>query len=292
MPKPTNHLATASSANADQIAYWNSDAGKRWVRLQQRTDALFAEISSAAIEHAGVASGQRILDVGCGCGATVLALASRVRPDGRVVGVDVSKVMLDVAAERVRMQDLTNVQLLLADASAYPLDPAAFDLAFSRFGVMFFADPAGAFANVKRSLGPGGKLVFVCWRKMSENPWFLVPWLAAKPHLPPQPPPDPEAPGPFAFADPDRIRRILAAAGFSGIEILRHDAALELGGPGQLTQAADFAVQIGPVSRALVGADTGTREAVAAAVLETLRAHERPEGIHLGAGVWFVSARV
>jgi SAM-dependent methyltransferase len=286
-----SNASPSPSLNADQIAYWNSDAGVRWTALQQRIDALFAPLTEAALDYAGPNIGEHVLDVGCGCGATVLELAARVGPAGKILGIDVSKVMLDLAAERVRSRQFNNVTLLLADASTHPFEQGVSDLAFSRFGVMFFDNPEKAFANIRRSLKPGGRLAFVCWRTMSENPWFVVPFAAAKPHLPPQKPQEPEAPGPFAFADPDRVRRILGTAGFSDVELIRHDTTMRLAGPNEVELAADFASQIGPVSRALADGEPSARAAAKAAILQELGKHEGPEGILLSASTWLVSAR-
>jgi SAM-dependent methyltransferase len=275
----------------DQAAYWNEEAGPRWVALQERLDALFAALTVSAIDFAAPRAGDRVLDIGCGCGATVLELSRRVGPKGKVLGVDISAVMLEVARQRVAAQGLANTTLLRADASTHPFEPAIGDLAFSRFGVMFFDDSVRAFAAIRRALRPGGRLAFITWRRLSDNPWFLVPYLAAKPLLPAQPPADPEAPGPFRFADPDVLRRILSEAGFSAIDVMPHDSMMQLAGPGELARALDFAVQIGPVSRALATADAGARAAAAAAIRAELAKHESANGIALAAGTWLVSAR-
>jgi len=199
--------------------------------------------------------------------------------------------MLDLATQRVRAERLSNATLHLADASTYPFEKAEFDLAFSRFGVMFFDDPVSAFANIRRSLRSGGRLAFLAWRALSENPWFSVPLAAALRHVPPSDAHDPDAPGPLSFADPNRVPRILDAAGFSAIEIQPRGAMMQLGGPKQLAQAADLASQLGPVSRALARGDQAAQAAAKAEILKTLGEHEGPEGVVLPAGVWFVSAR-
>jgi SAM-dependent methyltransferase len=291
MPQSERNDGSPAGPNAEQIAYWNGEAGTRWAAQQPRIDALLAEVTRAALEHARPRLDDHVIDVGCGCGATVLELSPMVGPGGAVVGIDISKAMLEVAAERVRAQQLTNVQLLLADASGHAFEPAATDLVFSRFGVMFFDHPAGAFSNIRQWLRPGGRLAFACWRQFSDNPCFLVPFEAAKPFMPPQPRPEPDAPGPFAFADADRVRRILDEAGFSAIELTRHDPMTRLGGPDELESAGEFAARVGPAGRALAEAEPAARAAAHAAILEALRQHVRPNGICLQGSVWLVSAR-
>ncbi len=232
-----------------------------------------------------------MLDIGCGCGATVLELSRRIGPRGQVVGVDVSKVMLDVARERVGREGIGNASLILADAATHSFETSHFDLAFSRFGVMFFEDSVRAFSHLRRSMRPGARLAFATWRRLSDNPWFLLPYLAVKPLAPPQPPADPEAPGPFRFADTDVLNRVLAAAGFAEIEIVRYDADLRLGGPGEIEQAVDLATHMGPASRLMAAGGPALRAAAEAAVRAELAKHDGPQGIALGAGFWFVSAR-
>ncbi len=291
VPHSEPAVGAAGHAGADQVAYWNGDAGMRWAAQQPRIDAAFAQLTQTVLDHAAPRPGDVVVDIGCGCGATVLGLAARVGPGGSVTGIDLSRPMLDVAAERVRSRQLTNVRLVLADASTHPFGEQTSDLAFSRFGVMFFVDPVKAFANIRRALRPEGRLAFVCWRSFAENPCFRVPFEAAAPFLPPQPPSDPEAPGPFALADADRVRRILATAGFSNIDIVRHEGTTSLADPGELEAAAEFAGRIGPVGRALGEAAPETRAAAQAAIRHALEAYQQPEGIVLTASVWLVSAR-
>ena len=155
---------------------------------------------------------------------------------------------------------------------------------------MFFDDPVAAFANVRRALTSGGRLVFACWQRLSENPWFLVPIIAAKAHLPDQPPPDPDAPGPFAFANPERVRRILASAGFGVVQIEPHQTAMRLGGPGDLERATDGAIEIGPVRRLLAGAGPDVEARVRASIRNALAVHMQPDGITLAGSVWLVAA--
>jgi SAM-dependent methyltransferase len=260
--------------------------GPKWVRLQAQLDAMFTPLTEAAMAFAAPSAGERAVDIGCGCGGTVLELAARVGPGGSVLGVDVSEPMLDVA--RRRAAALGQVRLELADASTHAFAPEA-DLLFSRFGVMFFDDPPAAFANLRRALRPGGRLALAVWRPLTENPWMLVPLQAVLPLLPPQPPADPEAPGPFALADSDRLRRILAAAGFSAIELTPHDTVLRV--PGDVAEAAGFIIQMGPASRALAEADEATMAAAQAAIREALVAHRDGDGVALTGAIWLVGAR-
>ena len=279
-----------AAVNADQVAYWNGENGDKWARLQERLDGLFRPISDAIITAAAPRHGDHVLDVGCGCGDTVLALGRAVGSLGSVTGVDISAPMLSVAGRRIAAANLTQAAVLEADAAAEPFAPGAFDLVFSRFGVMFFDAPVEAFINIHRALKPGGRLVFACWRPFSGNPWFSVPYKAAAPHLPEQEKPDPEAPGPFAFAAPERVTRILGLAGFSEIRVEPFDAALTLGPAGAVEDAMRFITQVGPVSRAMGTGSEAQRQAAERAVVEALRAAESPDGIRLGGQCWFVSA--
>ena len=163
MEAPTGH-----DQNADQIAYWNGPAGQRWTDRQQRQDVLLAPVADILIDRARAKAGERIIDVGCGCGATTIALAQKVGPAGHVLGVDISAPML-ARARQVAPKGLP-VDFVLADATVYPFEPASFDLLVSRFGVMFFAEPALSFANMRKALRPSGRLAFACWREPRENP--------------------------------------------------------------------------------------------------------------------------
>ncbi|MCK1571592.1 class I SAM-dependent methyltransferase, partial [Bradyrhizobium sp. 174] len=196
--------------NADQVADWNGQSGERWVAHQARLDARLAVFGQAAIEAAAPATGDRVLDVGCGAGASSLALAARVGAGGQVLGVDISEPLIR-RARALAAQD-TPALFRVADASSAELPEGAFDILFSRFGVMFFDDPTGAFAHMRRALRPGGRVAFVCWRGATENDWMRLPMGAIKGIVPPTAPPDPEAPGPFSFGDRGRVGRILTAA--------------------------------------------------------------------------------
>ncbi len=208
MDAPTGH-----DLNADQIAYWNGPGGQHWTDRQQTQDVLLAPISDILIDRAGPNVGERVIDVGCGCGATTIALAQKVGPTGHVFGIDISAPML-VRARQVAPAGLP-VDFVLADATVYPFDPASADLLVSRFGVMFFAEPALSFANMRKALPASGRLTFACWREPRDNPWLMAPLQAAYKHVPKLPQLGPEDPGPFSFAVEQRVHRILGEAGFS-----------------------------------------------------------------------------
>src|SRR5271165_255900 len=193
--------------NEAEVTYWNSTAGRHWVERQESQDTLLAPILAAALERARLRPGEHVVDIGCGTGASSIALAQQVGPSGQVLGVDVSAPMLARAAER--LPPAAPIKFARADATTYNFEPAVFDLLFSRFGVMFFAEPARAFANLRAALKPGGRLTFACWRKFDENGWLQVPLRAAQAHVPPLPRPGPEDPGPFSFADEARVQGIL-----------------------------------------------------------------------------------
>ncbi|HVI33413.1 class I SAM-dependent methyltransferase [Phenylobacterium sp.] len=276
----------SEAPNAAQVAYWNDAAGQTWAEMQEALDRQLAPLGRAAMAALGPKPGERLLDIGCGAGQTTLELAAAVAPGGEVVGFDISRPLLEVARARPAA---AGVSFLEGDAQTHPFEPASFDGAFSRFGVMFFADPPAAFANIRRALKPGGRLAFVCWRPPAENPIMTAPMAAAAQHLPaPAPPADPHAPGPFAFADPERVRGILAAAGFEAVTISPHDEAV---GGGDLRTAVGLSLRIGPLGM-MLRENPDKRDAVVAAVREALTAYDGPEGVKLPSATWIVSATV
>jgi len=281
-----------TDANTEQKTYWNEQAGPIWVAQQEQLDRQIGPHGERAIARLAPAGGERVLDLGCGCGATALELALRVAPGGRVLGLDLSEPMLARARERAAAAGLANLDFRVADVQSAPLDAGAFDAAFSRFGVMFFADPATAFRNVHGALRPGGRLVFACWRSVKENPWVLVPMAAAAPLLTLPPPPPPGAPGPFAFGDAARVRSILEAAGFGAIAIEPADLAMTPGG-GDLDDAAETILNVGPLASALREANAGDalRDQVRSAVRKAFELHLRGGRVELGSAIWLVEAR-
>ena len=233
--------------NSEQIAEWNGALGQRWAALQQEINRVVVPFGDAALKVAAPQPGERVIDIGCGCGDTSIEIARIVGEAGAVVGIDVSQPMLEVARSRGALANCAHLAFRHGDASEAEL-PANIDLLFSRFGVMFFSQPSQAFSHLRKSLRPGGRCVFVCWRTPRDNAWAMTPLSAARAALGVTPAPaDPNAPGPFAFADEERVRAILSGAGFGAIDVQRFDAALSLGATPR--SAAEAATQIGPVSR-------------------------------------------
>jgi SAM-dependent methyltransferase len=274
--------------NADQIAYWNGPAGRRWVDRQDDLEALLRPITRTAIERAAVEPGARIVDIGCGCGAMTIEFGKRVGSAGRVLGIDISAPMLARAAER--LPPGLPVEFIEADATTYAFPRAGFDLLFSRFGVMFFAEPARSFTNLRTALRPGGRLVFACFRKPQENPWMTLPMQAAYEHVPPLPAAGPDDPGPFAFAGAERVRGILDEAGFRSIGLEPVDLEIDIAGGRGLDAAVAAALEVGPTSRVLQDQAPEIRSAVAASVRRVLAPHQRGASVPLAAAIWLVTA--
>ncbi|WP_321944641.1 class I SAM-dependent methyltransferase [Burkholderia cenocepacia] len=279
--------------NADQVGDWNGQSGERWVVNQARLDAMAAVFGEAAIEAVAPVTGERVLDVGCGAGASTLALAARVGARGQVMGVDISEPLIGRARALARPD--TPALFQVSDASSAELPEGAFDILFSRFGVMFFDDPTGAFAHMRRALRPGGRVAFVCWRGAAENDWMRVPMGAIRGILPPSAPPDPEAPGPFSFGDRARVARILTAAGFTDVAIAPFDASVPLGAGETRDAAIDDAVkmtlEVGPLSRALADQSDDVRARASAAVRAAFAGLPGERSVMIGGAAWIVMAR-
>ena len=275
--------------NADQIAYWNGPGGQRWANRQQSQDVLLAPVADLLIDRARPAAGERIVDVGCGSGAISIALAQKVGPSGHVMGIDISAPML-TRARQVAPAGLP-VEFVLADATVYPFAPDSFDLLVSRFGVMFFAEPARSFANLRRGLKPSGRLAFACWREPRQNPFFMTPLQAVYKHVPKLPQQGPEDPGPFSFASEARVHRILGEAGFSRVAMEPCDLALDLAVGGGLDVAVQSALEVGPSARALAEQPPEVVAAAARSIREAFVPHVRGQTVALDASIWIVTAR-
>ncbi len=262
-------------ANTEQREYWNTGAGEAWVRQQDRMDVQLAPLGDAVMTALHVERGERVLDIGCGAGTTTAALARR---GARATGADISELLVARARERY-----PECEFVVADVEAHAFD--RFDAAFSRFGVMFFGDPVAAFANLARA---AARIAFVCWRAMDDNPLFTAPLAAASAVGIPMPEPaDPYAPGPFAFADRERVARILSDAGWRDIAIDPHDVMI---GGHPLPDAVELALEIGPLGR-LLREHPASRDRAIDAVRDVLGRHVTDGRVMMTSATWIVTAR-
>ncbi len=278
-------------ANTRMRVYWNEQAGPIWAEQHELLDAQLEPVSEAVLRRADLRAGERVLDIGCGCGATTLGAADRVGPEGRVLGVDLSGPMLERARARAEAVGLgTRIETLQADAQVYSFTPGAWDVALSRFGVMFFDDPEAAFGNIGRALRPGGRLVFACWQERARNPWIDAAARGALRHLEAPPPPEPGAPGPFSLADAIHTRSLLERAGFGEVGVDAFEEPIRMA---DLETASQLWVKVGPVAGMVLEQRPGPAllEKVREAVREELAQFDTREGLVAPAAAWLVSAR-
>ena len=273
--------------NADQIEYWDGPAGELWVAEQDRFDRINIQFGNHIVSGLDAEPGERVLDVGCGNGALCLAIAPVVAPGGTVHGLDISGPMLAAAARRASQAGLDNVTFERGDAQVHPLPDAAFDAAVSRFGVMFFDDPGVAFANLARTLRPGGRIVFTCWQEVARNEWLMVPAGAALAFVPMPDLGAPGQPGPFSLSDPERIRAVLTA--FNDITVEEVIAPMRLGDT--TDDVVEFLQRTDMAQTLMKDVDDDTASAAWAAVSEALGPYASPDGVTLNGAAWLVQAR-
>ncbi len=281
-------MTPAQTFNEYQRERWNGADGEYWRTNQDRMDRTLDPVNGPLFEFAAPRPGSTVIDVGCGCGTTTIRLADVVGPSGKVIGIDISEPMIELAKERSR--ELANLSFLLGDAAGLSLDGTGAELMISRFGVMFFGDPAAAFANIRRALAPGGRLRFACWRPIQENPWLQVPLHAVYEHVPRLPKPEPEEPGPFAFADTERVQRILTAAGFRGVSLTPLDVPMDVAAGGNLDDAVFQSAAMGPTKRALADQPDAIRAAALESIRRALSPYASTSGVTLPGAVWLVAA--
>ncbi len=270
-----------------QRAYWNSPVGDKWVNNQSTLDAMFVPLTADLIELAGIKTGENILDVGCGGGTTTRLLANKVGAKGRVLGVDISKPLL--AAAKAQAND-AHVDFFEGDAGSASVPMEAADLIISRFGIMFFADAAQAFAHMRKILKPTGRLCFVCWGPLENNPWFKMPLDVIAATLGPLDPIQPRAPGPLAFAQADYIAEFLAAAGFANITV--ETRILQLNCNEYPAKVAEFLMEFGPGARILATKeiDPQTRQKLVDELAIQVEAFKVEGGVRVPACLHYVRA--
>jgi SAM-dependent methyltransferase len=250
-------------ANAAERQNWNAVAGPKWIRLEALLEAQHAAIGALLLDEANVRAGERVLEVGCGTGTLLGKLAAEVGGGGMVAGVDISTTMLALARARAP----AGVRVFEADAQTDALG-GPYDVLVSRFGVMFFDDPVAALANLRAALRPGGRLCFVCWAALALNPHWRESLAVVARHVGAPEPRDASAPGPFAFADPDRVRALLAAAGFGAVSLRTEQPVL---GSVCAADAVEIAMRMGP-GGALIGEQAPDADTLAAIRAELLAA--------------------
>ncbi|HJU20496.1 MAG TPA: class I SAM-dependent methyltransferase [Stellaceae bacterium] len=276
--------------NAAQRDHWNTVAGPRWVGFGGAIESRVSAVNDLLLARAAPKLGENVLEIGCGTGATTVPLAEAVGETGHVLGIDIAEPMLAAARRRVSESGVRNVSLVLADAQAHSFEPGRFDLIVSRFGVMFFADPTAAFANLCGAARPGGRLCFACWAPLAENPHWLVPYDIVRRRLGPPAPTDPRAPGPLAFSDPDYVAGFLAAAGFADIEIRRETPAIIAESPEAETE---LALIMGPSGRLIEEKkpDPAAREALKREIGAAFASRAKEGALRLPMTVFLVTAR-
>ncbi|HEX2466290.1 MAG TPA: class I SAM-dependent methyltransferase [Thermoanaerobaculia bacterium] len=287
MPEPT---PSASAGNQEQIRHWNEVAGPQWVERQDILDRMIGSFGAKALDGARFAAGESVLDVGCGTGQTTVEIARRVAPGGRVVGLDVSRPMLEAARRRPTPAGAVAIDFREGDAQVAPIERAAYDVVFSRFGVMFFADPVAAFRNLHGALRSSGRLAVLCWQGLARNPWVAGPVQALAAVLPMPAPPPPGAPGPFSMGDPDRVKEILGGAGFRDVALAEIEDDLAIG-DGRVEPTVEFLLKIGPCATLLKDAPPQTVEKARSTLRAFFDGTARDGKVTQHGATWLVTAR-
>jgi len=281
---------TDTVANTAMQHYWNEVAGPRWVARAGIQEARNLEVARILQRAAAPQPGERVLDIGCGTGATTIPFAAAVAPGGTVTGVDISEPMLAQCRQNIAKAGAGNIDVLLADAQTRGFAPSAYDLLISRFGVMFFADPLAAFSNLFKGLKMGGRLCMAVWSTLEDNVHWKIPFDIAVKHLGPPAPSQPNAPGPMAFSDPDYFGGILAKAGFSEIRIDKRQFHIA----GQNAQAeAEHSSGAGPAWRLMEEkhASDAQRQAIVAETATAFAAYRTADGMRLPGNILLAQAK-
>ena len=274
--------------NAEQIAFWNGAGGERWVARRAELDAMLAPVQAALLERAAIQPGERVLDIGCGCGATLIAAAEQAGPGGTVLGLDVSAAMLTCAHELAPAD--APVSFVQGDAMVHHFKAASADLVLSRLGVMYFADPVRAILNIRNALRSEGRVAFACWGELRDNPWALEPLQAAYDHVPKLPGLQPHAPDDFAFGSAEWVEKVLTDAGLRRIRLERCDVGLDLAAGDGLDSAVQTALAVGPAGRAIAGQSPDATEAAIVAVRKALARYVRGQSVSVPSSFWIATA--
>jgi len=282
-------MAGAEEINADMLAFWNGKGGHTWVARQEHTDITLMPVTDALIAFAAPREGERVVDIGCGCGAPTLEFARAVGATGRVVGMDISAPMLAEAERRAEAAGLANIDWRQADPATATLDE--YDLITSAFGVMFFGDRVAAFKNMRRSAAPNTRMALVCWRTLAENPWMEVPMKAVAQHLPPRPKGTPNAPGMFAFADPAHVTDVLTASGWAPPRFEKLDVDLDIAAGRGIEEAVVQCSQIGVINSWLRNQPEEIISAAVVSLREVLAPYVDGQSVRLPGAMWLIASR-
>ena len=285
-------MSDSSLPNAAQGEYWERRSSS-WIEAEGYTTLVTGSFGRRAMDCLALEPGHRVMDVGCGTGPTTMELARRVSPGGRAIGIDIAPSMLKVARDRAASQHMDHCEFIVADAQSGDLGTGTCDAVFSQFGVMFFSDPAAAFANLHGAIREGGHIAFACWQDIFANEWMLVPGsavVAVTGELPPMP--GPGEPGPFSLSDPARIEQLLLGAGFEAIDVRPHAEEVVVSAA-QIEMVVDAACRIGAVREVLVSNDDpGFRQQLRSAVRTAHLERVHDGQLHLGAAALVVTAKV
>lgn len=274
----------------DWSSRWRCQEGRHWRSEAARYDEINRAFGEALIDAAQLSPGEHVLDVGCGAGAITLEAARRVRPGGSVLAIDISPDLVAMARDRTASAGAVEVELIEADAAAYPYDEEAFDVLVSRNGLMFFDDPDAALTNLARALRPGGRIVFTAPQALDRNPWIMVAGAAAAPYVGIPAGVAPGQPGPLGMADRSLIETVLGRAGFTAVEIQELTGSMRIGT--NVDDAVAFIRSIPMVRDLLDSASAANRAAAIEAVEQALADHATPDGVVIhGNGAWLVTAR-
>ena len=276
--------------NEGQINFWNGEAGSNWARRTEAVDATFEELTTTILEAARIGSGDHVLDLGCGGGAIAIEAARQAGLLGSVTAIDVSEPLVSVARSRAASANV-EIGFVMGDAAIYPFAAAAYDVLVSRMGAMFFDDPRDVFLSLRQALKPGGRIALGVWQEPRRNPWAMAPISAVRQFVEIPPRPGPEDPGPFSFANPERVNSIFEFAGFADIELCPFEYPLPMGG--SVEEALDYLLEIGPLAEPMRQASGDQRRQALDALVNELSQHQDDEGrVHLGGAFWIITATV
>ena len=275
--------------NKEQKEFWNDLKGELWVELQTRIDPMLSVFDQKLFEVLEAQSGERALEIGCGTGTTTLKMSECLGPSGSIHAVDFSRPMICRAQERASEASVDHADFVEAEAQEYDYPSGEFDLAYSRFGVMFFQDPVKAFSKIRNAMKPGGRLGYICWADKSKNPWISEPAQVAKEFLELPKPPGEDEPGMFSMCREERIFEILEKAGWSEIKVEWFESTNMIGKNAE--DAADFISRMGPMSEPFSEADEGQKQKTLEALRTFLKDRETPNGVQMGFGNWVVTAK-